>query len=525
MKNSIIINSTPKKMFYKDCLCVSISSGFNLPNVVIPLHFNIKNVCFVESEDAVKKNLKEGAVKILRNNKINVLNSLTFPYDKADNLSLIDKLVNYNGNIVWNITGGQKIHTYKMFDIFNKRKEEFNDILVYHDKDNIVIIDKDGNRTKEKITLDIPLEDILEVNNHWIPPNDRKLYKTIEIDSYKTPEEILIFKNNDDLRKIILLWVNLYFDKRSLKKQLSDISPAFLEVYNALEMKNENDLPNELNKSLRGMIKKRIKTFAFIHRAFNSIKTNLPKKELKSLKEKFLLELNKNIDDIVNVFKMDWQILKWNIKEYINENEFYLPCLKEFPDGFSEEEKNNINFELKKIKFIIEWKEKKDRYYIYDIKNIGTRWGFYFEELVLDSFISIIKINPAIKKKISNIYTGVSFCNKNKIQSDIECDILFVTKSGQLINYEVKSDKVENKVVWTADNIMTQVGGPFNKYNIIAPWFLEYGHIDSENYPEWLNKNAIIERINRIKLINKVNLIMFSLDNKKLEEDLIKSLK
>jgi len=472
-----------EKRISPDSCIICISTENQTVNVLPVLQYDIKNVIILSTSRADNagwtKRMKDYLDRLQKNTQVQRINN-----EVEGNINLLSEFI-YNllkekKSVVFNISGGQKIHFLGLYDTFLKRKSN-DDLLCYVDANTyeIIFYDIERNINTDNIRTLLSLNNVL--NLYGIKsesvciypdlPRDKQEYIEIGRKAYKAFLNHCIFREAFYAygRPIVTPEDIGGYDK--LKDFINDLLKSNSDIKNFQYVKS-----NQL-KSLEHLI------FGLFRAAKEE---DLEK--IADIKKKFD---NIYLDDIFCEIKNDIveQLTAYIIKSLNPEEQVIISEDSGYKDS-----------DLIILKKIIEdiggqlspgLKIPLLRKNIKRLSIIGSP-GILFEWMVAAYIYDLIKDSEDLKRYINNVNMNVLLTNIDN-QSSIafsELDLVITTKIGALIILELKTYKLEADTAKSKEYVAKRSSGSYGRAIIVSP-MLTSDKISTEDgitaYADYIN--------------------------------------
>lgn len=439
------------------------STGIQTVNLLPILQFGCKKSVIMSTQHTEQSGSTKRLLDIMQKNNIA---SEVIIIDKNEEKNLNDlsnKLIQAAkgySNIVWNISGGQKIPASAMLTAFQRRISagfEY-DVVTYTEAKppEIWFFGADYKSHKVRTSAFISLQDILYLSGFETLKDEDKLYPDPSNDVRKKIEigkkSLEYFKNNELFREAFFNHMKpLEPSIRSkadikdlLKKMLNDVKPNINKLhiskcgYENLEQKIAQIFSNLEFVNTKEELKKLIAPLKLIQRPseiyddyWNAIKKAVIDKTLNSIKynEVKLISADNNKQEIKQLIKQIQRIGGKSLYESGLLYKKHIPVFSSF--------KSN---------------------------------GILFEWMVAASILKEIERDNRLKESISEIYHSVKTRKLNSNEKhDAEHDIVVVTKFGTLIIIELKTYEFSGDLVQAQEGLAYKKSGPYGTAMIIGP--------------------------------------------------------
>ena len=394
-------------------------------------------------------------------------------------------------NILWNITGGQKIHTLAIYEAFLERtSNKHNDLILYFEANKTKYYIYDRHKKLIEITVDtyISLDDIFT------------LYNT---NAY---EKMELFPEPDTLTK-------MYLDVGKKALDYYEKDETFRKIFFAVMRPNPliDEIKGGLEKQIRNLLnglKPKLSDLKIMRAGYENFEYNINKifRRLKNcqspyeMRETFQsLYLITNPQEIYNEY---WNAIKRAIIDELNKkiDEKNYPLVSE---PLSKEKIDTLKKLIESLggKMVDEIKNTIKRSDLIAF-SMFDRNGHLFEWMVAGKIMNIIEEKRNLKNKISQIHLGVKTKPlKEDAKQDAELDIVITTRFGTTLVFEAKTYDFSGETIESKENQTLKKSGPYSKTIIVGPLLksLEIKTEDEIKYPVYFDNKIIEQRANAEK--------------------------
>ncbi|BCB96583.1 hypothetical protein JZK55_15050 [Dissulfurispira thermophila] len=459
------------------------STGIQTVNLLPILQFQCKQAVIISTDHTEKGLQTQRLMNLLKKNNVSAEKIFIDTNEEKNLRDLTNKLIQQAkgySNIIWNISGGQKIPAAALTTAFQKRITDgfIHDIVTYMEAKppEIWYFGNDYKIHKLRTSVFMSLQDLLNLAGFETVDEDR-LYPDPSED-VKAKIEIgkrafEYFRDNELFREAFFnymkpseLSVRSMVDiKELIKKKLNEVKPEI----------------NDLHVSKSGyedMEQKITQIFSRLEKANN-------KEELKKIIAplKLIQKPREIYDDYWNSIK---KAVIDKVLRSIEQDE-----VKVINSPIDKQQAETLKKQINSIGGIVSYKEglffKKDISVFSHFKSNGI----LFEWMVAAAILEEVEKDNRLKDSISEIYHGVKTKNLNSNEKhDAEHDIIIVTKFGTLIIIELKTYEFSGDLVQAQEGLAYKKSGPYGTAIIIGPLLSSMIGKDSKGnkeYPHYID--------------------------------------
>jgi len=466
---------------FRDYVMVCNSTGNQPVNLIPALQFGITQIVTISTEQALKQRWTEKLQLVAKNYSI-IVSDLAVPsrLEKSlpDLTNLILSSINNHSKIAWNISGGQKIPTIALHEVFRERIRcgHSGDVVVYTEGKPPTIWFHDSNYLVSSIKSNVflSLEDVLmlygsrKTQGEMLYPH---LSKKIEICLETGSKALQYFVDDKLFREAFFALMRPSEDsarsiaevKELARKILEGNKPAFQtlsiehnEGYKRLEKEIGNVFKEIDNSSSLADLKKRIKHLRSI---------NQPKQ----------------------IFDNYWQSIKSKTIEQVI-NALTISRHELLTNTISEEKTSRLVSQICSLGGIVDnFSGQICKEDVHKFSGITPRPGVLFEWMIAALIMELIKTNEVVKNNISEIHinVGTQRSDDPEAKQDSEFDLVITTRFGTLILFEMKTHDFSGDVAKGKEGAAYKKSGPFGKAVIIGPIMNDMIHINVRKEKEY----------------------------------------
>jgi hypothetical protein len=467
-----------EKRISSDSCIVCISTENQTVNVLPVLQYDIKNVIILSTSRADNagwtKRMKDYLDRLQKNTQVQRINN-----EVEGNINLLSEFI-YNllkdkKSVVFNISGGQKIHFLGLYDAFLRRSNN-NDLLCYVNGNTyeIIFYDIDRNMHKDEIrnSIALSLETVLNLYG-------QKSVILREQQSKTNPSEVplsiypVVEPAAQNFLEIGQKAYRAFLDHRIFRELFYGFGkPAFTlpdpDSFQGIERALSDYIKNTVNSQYSKILKS-INSEGFqllinyIYELFEAI-DNGDTKKINELRENFsnydLAGIKNDIVNQMTLFIID-TLKRGNNKPIISEDM-----------GFSQNDIELLESIIKDIGGKIN-KPLRLPIYKYNIRKLSTieSPGFLFEWMVAAYVYDCINKSEELKKYINSVNMNVSIANIDdpSDKPSAELDLVITTKIGALIILEMKTYKLKADTAKSKEYTAKRSSGSYGTSIMVSP--------------------------------------------------------
>lgn len=479
---------------------VCVSTENNIVNVIPIKQFKIKSVYVISTDRAEREGWTERMINLL-NESVNFI-KIKANKDLEKNIILFsnllsDKLSGEN-NLIFNISGGQKLMSLILHNIFINRKDKCNDFVMYTEGNSqkIYIYDKEMKFDSVPMNSNLRIEHILELYNASLKEG-KEIFPDYDEDSKKKLEVGIkaynYFISNKRFRE---LFFN-YMKKREIKdNEIKNFDELRGKIGNMLKIYSESIDMSAIESSHLIRLQNLILA---VYDALDRMDIN----QLEEIRNELAaFEFNYVFDDIKNKII---KIITNGIVSNFESNEIVLL------DNLSKEEYNEIVNIINDIEGKIQPSSDKT-IYKKDVEKISfiESPGYLFEWMIAGKINRILQKDVRLRSMINSVHYSVKISGGTKdLESEedpqkimnAELDIVITTKYGTLIILEMKTFKLKHDVARGKEYLAKKRSGPYGRAIIVSP-LLSNESLEDENLyflPNELRHHEYIALTNGLK--------------------------
>jgi hypothetical protein len=442
------------------------STGNQAINLIPAVQFKCKQTLIISTSFAQNQGFTDRLIKVF--NDYGIASEIEGIGDLEEkNLSVLtsrlEKITKKYPQILWNISGGQKIPSAAMLIAFQQRTSSGfdEDCVAYTEATppEIWYFGRDYKSKKEKTSVFISLKEILYLSGYEPMGDEDRLYPD---PSDKVKDEIDIgrkafayFKDDEFFREAFF---NHMKPSKSNVNTRAEIEDLLKEALNAVKPK------------LSDIRVAYVKGYENLEREINNIFSNLDKVKNKKELEQLIKPL-KIIQKPSVLYEDYWNGIKklaiTDVLKKIEFNEVKLikSDINKIPIQQLIEQIKNIGGEIQQDDSVPLCKR-----HILHFSKFRSN-GFLFEWMVAAAILEGIEKSEVIKNSVSEVYHSVKTKNLNSDKQDAEHDIVIVTKFGTLIIIELKTYEFSGDLAQAQEGLAYKKSGPYGKAMIVGPLF------------------------------------------------------